>query len=91
MLIDVVGTAWMTFMRIYKIKRKLKETRSSQLAAHRQRTVELRRSWVHIQTSRRCVVHVPSLGHPGKVRATIQDLYREQSLQIGRICDLQGN
>ena len=78
------------YMKLYKIKRQLKVRRESELASYRSRIAELRRSWSRLQTSSRCVVHIPSLGLSANVRTSIHDMYKEQSMQIGRMCDCYG-
>ena len=82
--------AWITFMKIFSIRQRLKHARSTQLEAHRKRMTDFRRRWSHIQSTKRTIIHLPSHGYSQSVRATIQDFHVEQSMQMGRLCDLHG-
>lgn len=50
---------------------------------------ELRRNWSSISTSRRVIVHIPSLGLSQRIRRKINNLPIRENYQIGRLCDLE--
>ena len=86
----VLSLAWLMYLRMYNMKCKLKQLRATHLEAHRDNVAELRTRWNTIQQSKRTIIHLASQGYSQPVRETIPKFHIEQSLQLGRICDIQG-
>ena len=45
--------------------------------------------WTRIKTSKRVIIHLPSLGYPVGVRQSLSDIAALQNRQLGRICDVK--
>lgn len=83
--------AWLTFLKIHIVKRKLKGIRLSHVKAHQSQTTYLRKRWCNIQSGKRTIIHMASQGYSQPVRESIDNFQIEQSLQVGRLCDIEGN
>jgi len=46
--------------------------------------------WHRLVTSRRVVIHVPSLGYSSQLRSGYMGFERRQNAQIGRLCEIRG-
>ena len=47
-------------------------------------------SWDRIKTSRRVVIHLPSMGLNREIRDSIHDFGIRQNTQMARLCDIKG-
>lgn len=83
--------AWLMFLKLDGIRQKLKLLYITHLETHRYQTAELRKRWSTIQSSKRTIIHMASQSYSQHVRVTIPDFHIEQSLQMGRLCDIQGS
>lgn len=83
--------AWITFLKIHIIKEKLKDIRLSHVKAHQSQTMYLRNRWCAIQSGKRIIIHMASQGYSQPVRDSIHNFQIEQSLQAGRLCDIEGS
>lgn len=82
--------AWLTFLKLHNVRQKLRAIRLTHLEAHRAQTSKLRNRWSIVQSSKRTIIHMASQGYSQPVRASMSNFQVEQSLQMGRLCDIQG-
>ncbi|XP_041965488.1 IQ motif-containing protein H [Alosa sapidissima] len=87
--VATIALSWLMHAQLSRVRRALQERRLRSLHNCRHRAKYLAENWKHISTSRRTIIHIPSLGYTQEQRFSLWGLFNiMQNSQMGRLCDV---
>jgi hypothetical protein len=84
----VIALTWLMHVKMTRVKKQLQVTRLEHLENHRIRMKYLASNWDRMKTSKRLIIHIPSLGYSSTIRKTVKNIAMQQNMQMARLCDL---
>ncbi|KAM6936946.1 IQ motif-containing protein H [Xenentodon cancila] len=87
--VGVIAVSWLMHTQMRRVRGALKARRLTQLDKNRSRVQHLAANWKHIQSSKRTIIHIPSLGCSQSQQLNLRTYDILQNIQIGRLCDVR--
>ncbi|XP_039989740.1 LOW QUALITY PROTEIN: IQ motif-containing protein H [Xiphias gladius] len=84
-----ISISWLMHTQIRRVRKALQARRFRQLENYRSRAQHLANNWKHIQSSKRTIIHIPSLGYSQSQRLNLRGFDILQNIQINRLCDIR--
>ncbi|XP_030280570.1 IQ motif-containing protein H isoform X4 [Sparus aurata] len=84
-----IAISWLMHAQMRRVRRALQARRFRQLENYRSRAQHLAANWKHIQSSKRTIIHIPSLGYSQSQRLSLRGFDILQNTQISRLCDIR--
>ncbi|XP_047452635.1 IQ motif-containing protein H [Mugil cephalus] len=84
-----IAISWLMHAQMRRVRTALQARRFSQLENYRSRAQHLAANWKHIQSSKRTIIHIPSLGYCQSQRMNLRGFDILQNVQISRVCDIR--
>ncbi|XP_053479030.1 IQ motif-containing protein H-like isoform X2 [Ictalurus furcatus] len=84
-----IAVSWLLHAQLSRVRKSLQATRLRQLENYHNRGKHLATNWNHLITSKRTIIHVPSLGYSQQQRHSLRRFDILQNTQMGRLCDIR--
>ncbi|XP_075946032.1 IQ motif-containing protein H [Anarhichas minor] len=87
--VETIAVSWLMHTQKRHVRTALQARRFRQLENFRSRAQHLAANWKHIQSSKRTIIHIPSLGYSRSQRMKLRGYDILQNIQISRLCDIR--
>uniref|UniRef100_A0A3Q1I3L2 IQCH-like ATP-grasp domain-containing protein n=1 Tax=Anabas testudineus TaxID=64144 RepID=A0A3Q1I3L2_ANATE len=84
-----IAISWLMHAQMRRVRKALQARRFRQLENYRNRAQHLATNWKHIQSAKRTIIHIPSLGYSQSQRLNLKGFDILQNIQMGRLCDIR--
>ncbi|CAJ1056604.1 IQ motif-containing protein H isoform X2 [Xyrichtys novacula] len=84
---ETITKSWWMHNQMRNVRKALQARRFRQLENYRSRAQHLAANWKHIQSSKRTIIHIPSLGFSQSRRQNLKRFNTVQDTQLCRLCD----
>ncbi|XP_031139132.1 IQ motif-containing protein H isoform X2 [Sander lucioperca] len=84
-----IAISWLMHTQMLRVRKALQARRFRQLENYRSRAQHLAANWKHTQSSKRTIIHIPSLGYSQSQRMNLRGFDILQNIQISRVCDIR--
>ncbi|XP_029378322.1 IQ motif-containing protein H [Echeneis naucrates] len=84
-----IAISWLMRTQMRRVRKALQARRFRQLENCRSRAQHLATNWKHIQSSKRTIIHIPSLGYSQSHRVNLRGFDVLQNIQINRLCEIR--
>ncbi|XP_041652172.1 IQ motif-containing protein H [Cheilinus undulatus] len=86
---ETIGISWWVHNQMRCVRKALQARRFRQLENYRRRAQHLAANWKHIQSSKRTIIHIPSLGFSQSQQQRFKKFDISQNIQISRLCEIR--
>ncbi|XP_005470723.1 IQ motif-containing protein H isoform X4 [Oreochromis niloticus] len=84
-----IAISWLMHAQLCRVRKALQARRFSQLENSRSRAQHLAANWKRIQSFKRTIIHIPSLGYSQRKRLNLRGFDILQNTQMSRLCDIR--
>uniref|UniRef100_A0A087XT62 IQ motif containing H n=1 Tax=Poecilia formosa TaxID=48698 RepID=A0A087XT62_POEFO len=89
MAAELISLSYLFHYQKCQVKKTLQAKRFRQLINYRRRAEHRKQNWKHIRSSKRTIIHIPSLGFSQSWRLSTRKYDILQNIQITRLCDIR--
>ncbi|XP_051726460.1 IQ motif-containing protein H isoform X1 [Ctenopharyngodon idella] len=86
---QIIAMSLLKRAKLGHLKKSLQASRLRQLENYRIRAESLAANWKHITSTKRTIIHIPSLGYSQHQRLSLRGFDVLQNTQMGRLCDIR--
>ncbi|XP_063336452.1 IQ motif-containing protein H [Pelmatolapia mariae] len=87
--VGTIAISWLMHAQLCHVRKALQARRFSQLENSRSRAQHLAANWKRIQSFKRTIIHIPSLGYSQRKRLNLRGFDILQNIQMSRLCDIR--
>ncbi|XP_027017127.2 IQ motif-containing protein H isoform X1 [Tachysurus fulvidraco] len=84
-----IAMSWLSHTHLSHVRKSLQATRLRHLENYHSRAKNLATNWNHLITTKRTIIHIPSLGYSQEQRQSLRRFNILQNTQMGRLCDIR--